>query len=81
MNIVSLCYRVKVKEGYASGLCSSFFCLLFCVCMAPSTPPNRTEKSASAAFRLSEYVDHRAVPVSLVMMVVAQSYGCIQAFT
>ena len=55
-------------------------CLICALFLTASIPAGRETGSGPTPFRLDEYMDFRALPVSIVMLMVAQGYGSVQAF-
>ena len=53
-------------------------CLVFALLLTASIPAGGA--TGGRSFRLDEYLDYRALPVSIVMLLVAQAYGSVQAF-
>ena len=63
-------------------LCCAFgaACLVFAFILDATLPASRDAESGATAFRLSDYLEHKALPISIVMLLVAQGYGSVQAF-
>jgi MFS family permease len=53
-------------------------CLAFSFALTASVPARK--RAGAGSLSLSEYIDYRTLPISLVMLLVAQAYGSVQAF-
>lgn len=78
---VFLLARVSFSFIFLFCCAAGVVCLVFSLFLTTSIPAAGNAAGVGPlSFRLGEYLERRALPVSLVVLVVAQGYGCLQAF-
>ena len=71
-----------VSFSFMFLLCCAFalVSLVFALLLTAAIQAAGWTRGNPAPFRLSDYLEYRALPISFVMLLVAQGYGCVQAF-